>query len=286
KMCRNESGFVKDSEVKYYAQDYVQLPDAPIPPCYDAQFSSQTDSYHILMEDMSATHDKDTKPSLEYGKSVARALAKMHAYGWGADRIKSLGGAVQGTSALEKYLNHTSQGVRPLLKEMQGNHSQEEVVKMVFATLPAKLRARMEDPNGFAIVHGDLNPGNILFPKSGAGKVYFLDRQPFVWSLTTWLAASDLAYMMVPFWEVEARRELEILILKEYHEHLVANGIANYRWEELLEDYKLTAMQTFYVVSEWNIIDDDRERMRWLWTKELQRAIALFHDVEAPRILR
>lgn len=143
----------------------------------------------------------------------------------------------------------------------------------------------MEDPNGFAIVHGDLNPGNILFPKSGEGKVYFLDRQPFVWSLTTWLAASDLSYMMVPYWEVEERHQLEIPILREYHGQLVANGIENYRWEQLLDDYKLSAMQTFYVVSEWNIVDDDRERMRWLWTKELQRAIALFNDFEGRKIL-
>lgn len=285
KMCRNESGFVKDSEVKYYAQDYAELPDAPLPVCYDAQFSNENNAYHVLMQDISATHEKDTKPSLEYGKSVARALAKLHAYGWGADKVKALGGIMQDTSALEKYLSHTAQGLQPLLKEIKDDLSKKEVVETVFANLPEKLQARLKDPNGFGIVHGDLNPGNILYPKSATGKVYFLDRQPFLWSLTTWLAVSDLTYMMVPFWEIEERRDFEMPILKEYHEQLTINGITNYSWEQLLDDYKLVAMQTFYVVSEWNIKDDDRERMRWLWTKELDRAIAVYNDLDCGSLL-
>jgi aminoglycoside phosphotransferase family enzyme len=286
KLCRNDSDFLKDSEVRYYAQDYVHVPDAPIPACYAAQFSTETDAYYILMEDLSETHEKDAQPTLQFGKSVARAVAKLHAHGWGEEKIKALGGGIRDRRALDRYVEHISQGLNGTLEAIGGGpRTDVEIIKAVFARLPAKLLERIGDPNGFAIVHGDLNPGNILYPKAGGGKVYFLDRQPFKWSLTTWLAVSDLAYMMVPFWEPRARRELERPVLKEYHEQLLANGVQEYSWDQLLMDYRLAAMQSFFVASEWNIKVDDRERMRSLWTAELDRALEAYADLNCRDLL-
>ncbi len=60
------TGFVNDSEVNYYARDYLRLADAPIPNCYAAH-AADDGSYSILMEDLSDTHEKDTKLNLEFG---------------------------------------------------------------------------------------------------------------------------------------------------------------------------------------------------------------------------
>jgi hypothetical protein len=60
-------------------------------------------------------------------------------------------------------------------------------------------------------VHGDLNPGNLLWPRQGVEPVYLIDRQPFDWSLQRWLGVSDLARLMIIPWAPELRREWHAL---------------------------------------------------------------------------
>ena len=57
-----------------------------------------------------------------------------------------------------------------------------------------------------SLLHGDLNPTNILTPKTADTPVYFLERQPFDWSLTYGLGAYDLAYFLVIWWPEDIRR--------------------------------------------------------------------------------
>jgi hypothetical protein len=45
------------------------------------------------------------------------------------------------------------------------------------------MRTRWARSHGMTLLHGDLNSMNILAPKSADQPVYFLDRQPFDWSL-------------------------------------------------------------------------------------------------------
>src|SRR5690349_9491024 len=45
KICAGDDAVFGSSEVDYYIRDYVGLPDAPIPRCYDAQFSNQPRAY-------------------------------------------------------------------------------------------------------------------------------------------------------------------------------------------------------------------------------------------------
>ena len=123
------------------------------------------------------------------------------------------------------------QGLDSLLDATRADISDSwrQVILDIFEYHPGKMLERTKDPSGFTIVHGDINPGNILYPiknrectrlrqaygaagkriaASTKGKVYFLDRQPFTWSLTTWLGVSDLSYLMVQYWDTELRRDL------------------------------------------------------------------------------
>jgi uncharacterized protein DUF1679 len=283
KICKANGAFVHDSEVNYYFRDYIGLPDAPIPICYDAQHSAnEGGAYHILMEDLSETHQKDRVPSLETGIAVARAVAKLHAAGWGERGIRALGGLLPDHAKLNQYLGHVGQGFAPLAEAVGADIDRSSKTAMIdiFQNHPAKMLERANNPIGMAVVHGDLNPGNILFPKIGEGKIYLIDRQPFKWSLTVWLAVSDLSYMMVQYWDTKSRREFEMPILAEYYRQLIHLGIVEYSWEQLIDDYKLTVPQGVYAAAEWCINVQDRNRMRWLWVSELQKSIAAYFDLE------
>jgi len=287
KLCAGGELFVADSEVNYYNRDYLDLAGAPVPRCYDAQFSSQNGSYHILMEDFTDTHLKDREPSIEYGTEVAKSLAAMHAHGWGADRIRVLGERIPNKQKIDLFANHVQQGLVPLMETTKSEISDNwrTIITEVFELCPAKMLERTSDLRGFAVLHGDLNPGNILSPKH-VGKMYFLDRQPFKWSLTTWLAASDLVIMMVPYWPPKARRKFEMQILEEYYQQLLQCGITDYGWEQLISDYRLAAIQSLFIASEWCIRAEDSQRMRWLWWQELQNSMAVISDLRCMELLR
>ena len=83
KICKNEARFLRDSEVHYYARDYLDLKNPLIPTCCDT--ASSEAGYHILMDDLSATHQARAPVTLEYAIGVAEALADLHAHIWGPD---------------------------------------------------------------------------------------------------------------------------------------------------------------------------------------------------------
>lgn len=55
---------------------------------------------------------------------------------------------------------------------------------------------------------------------------------------------------MVLWLEPELRCQLETEVLERYHLSLLSRGVRDYRWEQLLEDYKLTITQSIYVPSQ------------------------------------
>ena len=72
-----------DSEVRYYTRDYVDVPDAPLVRCHDAAHSTADRAYHLLLDDVTATHVEATgrRPTAEHALALADGLAAMHAAG-------------------------------------------------------------------------------------------------------------------------------------------------------------------------------------------------------------
>lgn len=287
------------SEVDYYTRDYIGVPDLPLLTCYDAAFSAADNGYHILLDDVSATHEEshDKTPTLAYGRDLAGSLARMHAHWWGEERLRSGGHPLPAQSAIERYVGVARLGLVPILALTAGRLEPgwDEALAEVFAHHPEMMVRRAANETGLTLVHGDVNPGNILSLRElsisssalGLQPIYLIDRQPFDWSLKSWLGISDLAYAIVHWWEPEERRALEQPLLRHYHEHLQANGIHDYSWTQLLYDYRLAAVQSIYVAVQW--CRGDREMVvanEWIWFPMLQRAMTAFFDLECSRLWR
>lgn len=254
KVCTGET--FGRSEVDYYTRDYVDLPDAPLVPCFDAQYDPAV-GYHILLADLAATHSdrRDAEPSLAYGLAVAEALASMHRHYWESRPAPDV-------AALDRYFDEIRPGLVPLEKAT-GCALQER-----FERHEKAFRQRWAQPQGMTLLHGDLNPTNVLTPKGAEAPVYFLDRQPFNWSLTYGLAVSDLAYFMIPWWPEPARQAWEQPILRRWHEALDKPG---YRWSEAQADWRLSVEQCLNVPMQWCSRPATMERMRWLWELQFAR---------------
>ncbi len=185
------------------------------------------------------------------------------------------------------YIAHALPGVTPLL-DFLGNRltrEEREVIHLVFDKHPALLHKRAEEGKHFTCIHGDSNPGNILSPADANGRAYLIDRQPFSWSLTTWLGVSDLAYLMVHWWGSDIRRELEEPLLRRYWEQLQNRGVEDYTWQRLWEDYRLAAMQSFYVVADWNLDPAEQQQMEWIWWPQLQMTLEAYRGLNCADLL-
>jgi len=179
------------------------------------------------------------------------------------------------------FVDIAESGVGPLLKriatELEPNWP--EAIRTLYARHSQALIERIRDDNGFTLVHGDVGHHNVLVPRDGDRPIYIIDRQPFDWALTTWLDVYDIAYAIVLDWEVETRRNLEIPILKRYHDQLVSYGIKGYSWEQLYDDYRLCAAMCVYVATEYF-----RGGVNGQWVSEwllmLRRALTACDDLD------
>ncbi len=93
KMVDADTGdgeFFGASEVDYYLRDYVDVPDAPLLRCYDGCYAATIHRYHLLLEDVSASHTIacDKPPTLAYGLALAEAFAILHARWWGTEGLR------------------------------------------------------------------------------------------------------------------------------------------------------------------------------------------------------
>ena len=276
------------SEVDYYTRDYVGVAGVPLVRAYDAAFSAKKKRYHLLLDDLTGTHLEASQktPTLAYGLALAEGLAAMHAHWWGAERLaetgaKMPGAKMPGAKHIRRFVDIAEPGCGHIINEFAAELKPQwpNLMRDLFANHPQAIIERAKDANGFTLIHGDAGHNNILVPREGDRPIYLIDRQPFNWSLTTWLGVYDLAYAMVLDWYVEVRRRLELPVLRHYHEELVRHGVSGYSWEQLYEDYRLTAAMGVYVAAEYNRGGINKKRIS-AWLPMLQRALTACDDLD------
>jgi ecdysteroid kinase len=287
KMVNTDRGdeFFDSSEVDYYIRDYIGVQGLPIPRSDDAAYSETLGRYHILMDDLSETHVPSyaKTPTLEHGLALAEGLAAMHAHWWGRQRLETAGEPIPSAEAIKRFVAVAEPGAGHIIEACadQLEAHWPDAIRELYEKHPPLMIERTGDGNGFTLIHGDTNLTNILVPMVGECPIYVLDRQPFDWSLTTWLGVYDLAYPMVLGWDVEIRRRFEKPILEHYHKQLLKHGVSGYSWEQLFYDYRLSAVIGVYVATEWCRGGINQNRF---WMVLLRKAMTAFDDLECQKL--
>jgi len=270
------------SEVTYYTRDYAGVQDAPLVRCYNAAYSEEMQRYHLLLDDLSETHVEASKkaPTLAYGLALAEGLAAMHARWWGAQRLAEAGTPIHNAKHIRRFVEIAEPGVGHILNQFSAKLESHwpAAIRALYAKHPQAIIQRTQDDNGFTLIHGDVGCTNILVPRDGDRPIYIIDRQPFDWSLTTWLGVYDLAYAIVLDWEIETRRRLELPILKHYHNQLIKKGVTGYSWKRLFDDYRLSAAMGVYIATEY-CRGGVNERQIMYWLPKLQRSLTACDDL-------
>jgi hypothetical protein len=276
-----------DSEVAYYTRDYVGLQHAPLLRCYDGVYSQELGRYHLLLDDVSQTHIEagEKQPTLEYGLALAEGLAVLHARWWSLERLKEAGAPIHSGAHIQNFVDIAAPGAGHIIGQFSAELKPHwlAAIPELFEKHPPAMIRRAQNPDGFTLIHGDAGSYNILVPRQGDRPIYIIDRQPFNWSLTTWLGVYDLAYAMVLDWETDTRRAFEIPILERYHQHLLQNGVANYPWEQLFYDYRLCVAMGVYIATEY-CRGGVNERWMPVWMPMLQRSLTACDDLDCQSL--
>jgi hypothetical protein len=279
--------FFGDSEVTYYTRDYIDVTDAPIIRCYDGLFSEQQRRYHLLLDDLSQTHVEaaEKTPDLEYGLALADGLAAMHARWWGAGRLAQIDAPIHDAEHIRRFVEIAEPGAGHIIERFSAELEPHwpDMMRELYANHPQAIIERTSDDNGFTLIHGDAGHNNILVPRTGHRPIYIIDRQPFDWSLTTWLGAYDLAYAMALDWPIETRRRLERPVLRRYHDQLTNSGVEGYSWQRLYDDYRLSVAMGVYIATEY-CRGGINERWTPRWLPMLQRSLTACDDLQCSEL--
>jgi hypothetical protein len=235
-----ESGL---TEVRFY-RDLAATMSPPIAPrCFEAVWEADTREWHLLLEDLDATHELATPwplpPTERQCQQILQTLARFHARWWNDPGL----GVSIGTWPTEQVLKQQRAVVRKSFAsfvDRLGDRLTRErrtLYERYFEAAP-RLRARLINQPNLTVIHGDAHVWNFLMPRSGGDDVRMFD-----WD--AWrpgLATNDLAYMMALHWYPDRRRRLERPLLDHYHEALVSLGVQGYDRSALHDDYRLSVL--------------------------------------------
>lgn len=275
---------LNEREVRFYAEIAPESPQTPTVPCYDVAWDEESGHWHVLLLDISPTHDQGPQP-LTYGQrrflmpthaedpnpprpypnrtyaSLARAYASLHARWWNGTLINQerhssspggphcMAGATSGDSIRSiqaHWAEHTLPSYRQKHPEAPALASWRICERAVEAWPHLLTRRIASGP--LTLVQGDAHFGNIFLSRDPrSDHLYLLDWDAYQRGVGTW----DLACMLVLSHAPEVRRQVEHAVLRVYHECLLAAGVRNYAYDQCVADYRLSVLACLFPPIAW-----------------------------------
>ena len=279
----NDGPFVHGAgEVAFYAKVAPAMPTGLVPRCFDSSWQAETRQWHLLLEDLTDTHEIATPwplpPDEKLCRRMVQTLARFHAAWWDDPRLGvEIGTRVDAETARQTMQRHA--GAFERFADHLGDRLSSErrqLYERFFAAAPG-LQARVLSYRNVTLVHGDAHVWNCFVPKDGSDDLRYLD-----WD--TWrigLASSDLAYMMATHWYPERRQRFERPLLDHYHAALLGHGVQDYDRAALAEDYRRSVlMQLLMPVLQWSA-----GIPAFVWWSHVERITAAIDDLDCRALL-
>lgn len=203
--------FAGRTEVAFYTDVASAMPAGLTPRCFDAHWEQATGAWHLLLEDLTDTHQIASAwpvpPSIADSERVVRTRARFQAAWWDDPRLGATVGTWQDPAAAA--------------------HGME------------RLGERARSRRHMTIVQGDSHVWNCFLPRSGAldgARLFDWD----AWRID--VGTDDLAYMMALHWHPDLRQRAEGRLLDAFHDELLARGVRGYDRRALQDDYRLSVL--------------------------------------------
>jgi aminoglycoside phosphotransferase (APT) family kinase protein len=269
-----------EPELIFYRELAPSLPSPPMIRCFAIAAPDNREQW-IILEDLRASHTNPPWPERPADKSVYDAiavLARLHARWWESPSLGLTVGSLHTETALRTMVHGFRDHLPGFFADLGEDlpPADRRVLETVFNS---SLRpwSRLLDERALTVIHGDAHTWNFLFSRSGDGMPYIFDWQ--LWHLD--VGAKDLAFMIGLHWDRSTRQRLEMPLLQFYHEQLIAAGVDNYSFDDLVLDYRrcLVRNLTFPIIL-WS-----RGTSRESWRHRLDHALAAYRDLNAQELL-
>ena len=270
-------------EVAFYHDVAAAMSARLTPFCFEAHADPATNTWHLLLEDLTDSHSIATEwplpPSLPQCEAIVHALARFHAAWWDDSRLGDPIGAWPDSNAIADRMQRLADAYAHFVDRLGDNLTRERraLFEQFLAAAPRLSAARYDARRHVTIVHGDAHVWNCFLPHDPADGARWFDWD--AWFIG--LGASDLAYMMAMHWYPDRRQRMEAPLLDHYHAALLANGVTGYHRRALQDDYRLAALfrlQTPVWQAAFNIPPV-------IWWNNLERILLAIDDMDCRELL-
>ncbi len=247
---------------------------------FDAAYSEEEGTFHLLLEDLSPSHfqvEWPLPPSERQCQLAVDRLAALHTFWWNDLRLTNEFASRPASATIERTFKDGEEALSRFLNFLGDRLSQNRraVYEKVFASEPALTQALSPD-GAVTLIHGDAHFWNFLF----SSRV----EQPRIIDWETWhvgLGAMDIAYMIALRWYPERRARFEIPLLHRYHSYLVSHGIADYDWDSCWHHYRTSVIHhLLFPMLFWNM-----RLPVFIWWDQLECSFLAFEDLHCSELL-
>jgi hypothetical protein len=255
--------------------------DLPVPRPYDARYDGNR--FHVLMDDLSATHHAlplGFLPDARQSEQAIDALAAIHAHFWNRrDQTAPIG---DWPTAEALRADHEADARRfSAFVDAMGDRLSETrrlFYERVLDKLLPRLIARLDSGAPITLCHGDPHHWNFLYPRRADQRACLLDWE----ALHIGAGTDDPAYQIGLFWFPERRARYERDLIRRYHDALLANDVHDYSWDSCWDDYRLSMLRMLFMPLFWF---HETRLPADLWLARLERVILAVEDLRCLDVI-
>lgn len=276
-------------EETYYRTIHPQCRPSPSRDVLDVQVDEASESFHLLMDDVSATHYQNTDPlpmTAASNKRLFEVLAAFHAQWWDhPDLVDIFGEEIrQDTVVYGLDTVAVSNRLGPFADKLGEflTRDRRRLYERILESIPEQRdlsgRLRLTEANHVTLIHEDAHNGNVFFPRDlDAEDPFLIDWQS--WRVHT--GTNDLAYLPVLGWYPARRAVVEQLLLDHYHGKLLEGGVREYTREDCWHDYRLSSLRMMLKVPLFHSIG----LSDGLCYQMVERSFLNFEDLELEELI-
>ena len=267
-----------EREVRFYHEIAARARIAT--PRYHAARMDDEGSFALLMEDLAPAAPGDQFRGLAYDQMQAAVIeaARLHAAFWDADTDPDLAWLDAGMIAQPFYQPEIFRAAWPAFRDRYGDQLEprHRHVCDTFAESYEAFSRPLDTPR--CITHNDYRPDNMML---GADRLTVVDWQ----SVALGWNAVDIAYLIGGAYSPADRRGVEGDLLRHYHCELVTQGIGDYSFAQLEQDYRHFTFAGINVAVGAAMLVKRTERGDRLFLTMLDRHVSHVLDQDALGIL-